>query len=211
MNHPSKLMRRVTLYRITHIENVPHILENGITHKDSADANPNFRSIGDPKMISARGSFTLRNGRTLGAYIPFHFRPRMPMLYIIQNGLKGIPGVDAEDLVYCVSSVDEIRCTGLDFMFTNGHALHSLTRHFGENDIGRIRTLVDWDAVNSKYWNPARDSDIKRRKEAEFLVLGDIPLSALIRFAVFNESARGRLREMGAEDIPIHKRTTFYF
>ena len=204
-------MRGVNLYRVTHIENVPHILENGITHKDSADANPNFRPIGSPKMINFRNTFTLRNGRTLGAYIPFHFRPRMPMLYIIQNGLNGLPGVDAENLVYCVSSVDEIRCTDLDFMFTNGHPLHSFTKQFGENDIGRIRRLIDWDAVNSKYWNSRRDYDIKRRKEAEFLVLGDIPLSALIRFAVFNESARERLREMGAVDIPVHKRTTFYF
>ena len=204
-------IKRMNLYRVTHIENIPHILDYGITHKDSVNANPNFKSIGDSELISSRNNFILRNGRPLGAYTPFHFRPRMPMLYMIQNGLNGLAQINPENLIYCVTSVDEIRCTGLDFMFTNGHALHSLTHHYDQRDISRIRTLVDWDAVNSKYWTHKGDSDIKRRKEAEFLVLGDIPFYAIIRFAAFNDEARSRLRKMGVTDTPIHKRTSFYF
>jgi hypothetical protein len=40
------------LYRMIHIENIPHILENGITHRNSTHANSNFIPMGDSSTIS---------------------------------------------------------------------------------------------------------------------------------------------------------------
>ncbi|SEA26408.1 protein of unknown function [Arachidicoccus rhizosphaerae] len=38
-------LKDVKLYRITHIDNIPHVLRYGITHKNSPNASPNFVAI----------------------------------------------------------------------------------------------------------------------------------------------------------------------
>lgn len=48
---------------MTHIENIPHILRYGITHADSAYANPSFIPIGDGSLIQTRNDFILNNGK----------------------------------------------------------------------------------------------------------------------------------------------------
>jgi hypothetical protein len=42
------------IYRMTHIENIPHILKYGITHRKSINSNPNFVNIGDLSLIENR-------------------------------------------------------------------------------------------------------------------------------------------------------------
>jgi hypothetical protein len=81
---------------MTHIENVSHIIENGITHKKSPNANSNYVAIGDISLINTRATKQIKitNGnRTqileniiLGDFIPFYFAVRMPMSYAIQHG-----------------------------------------------------------------------------------------------------------------------------
>lgn len=63
--------RKTYLFRMTHIGNIPHILNHGITHTSSANANPAFIPIGDGSLIATRNDFLLKNGRRLGEYIPF--------------------------------------------------------------------------------------------------------------------------------------------
>src|SRR5690554_470007 len=81
---------RIYLYRITHIENIPHIIQNGFTHASSPNANHDFVPIGDRSLIATRHSFMLNNGRLLGAYIPFYFGPRTPMLFVVQRGYNAV-------------------------------------------------------------------------------------------------------------------------
>lgn len=69
-------LNKTYLFRMTHIENIPHIIQNGITHSKSASANPNFTPIGDGSVIATRNNFLLDNGRRLGEYIPFYFGVR---------------------------------------------------------------------------------------------------------------------------------------
>jgi len=42
------------LYRITHIDNIPHIVSNGITLPDSPNSNANYKTIGDRSLINTR-------------------------------------------------------------------------------------------------------------------------------------------------------------
>ena len=46
-----KNINDIEIYRITHIDNIPHILKNGITHKDSLKKNLNYKNIGDISLI----------------------------------------------------------------------------------------------------------------------------------------------------------------
>lgn len=46
------------IYRMTQIDNIPHILAKGITHPSGTSANPDYVSIGDTSLIRADIPFT---------------------------------------------------------------------------------------------------------------------------------------------------------
>lgn len=147
-------------------------------------------------MISTRTSFLLGDGSELGEYIPFYFGVRMPMLYVIQKGYNSVKQLNAADIVYCVTSVKSIVDEGIDFMFTDGHAVDGFSKLFSPNKIKHIEKLVDWKAVRAKYWKDENDLDLKRRKEAEFLVKSDVPIAAIEKFIVYNAGAAAQIKAM---------------
>ncbi|OFX42229.1 MAG: hypothetical protein A2046_03935 [Bacteroidetes bacterium GWA2_30_7] len=202
-------LSKTYLYRMTHIKNIPHILKYGITHYSSFNSNPNFMPIGDCSLINSRNSFILNNGRTLGEYIPFYFGVRTPMLYVVQNGYNMVSPTPAENIVYCVTSVQKIIDLKLDFIFTNGHAIDCFTSQFTPDNIQNIDNIIDKNAVNSKYWKDDSDLDLKRRKEAEFLVLGDIASEGILGFLVYNQNAQNIMIDFGVKDV--HIKTSYYF
>ncbi|MGB4848781.1 MAG: DUF4433 domain-containing protein [Saprospiraceae bacterium] len=196
---------------MTHIVNLPHILLNGITHFTSKNANPSFVPIGDKSLISARGNFILNNGRRLGEYIPFYFGVRTPMLYVIQKGYNMVQPTHAENIVYCVSSIQNILDRDLDFIFTDGHAVDSFSTQHNKENIDDIDTLLDFEAINSRYWKDEKDLDLKRRKEAEFLVNGDVSSDDIIQYIVYNGNAKTKLISYGIEDSKIVIEPDYYF
>jgi len=204
-------LSRIFLYRMTHIKNIPHILDNGITHIASANANPDYMAIGDGSLISRRNEITLANGKSLGDYIPFYFDGRMPMLLVVQNGTNGVKSTQPQDIVYCISSVAKITECGLDYLFTDGHAVASFSSIYDSGQINNIDQLVDFNAVRVKYWRNENDLDLKRRKEAEFLVGNDIPVQAIIGYVVYNEAAKQQLLDMGIPDNKILIKSECYF
>ena len=196
---------------MTHIENIPHIIKHGITHFSSYNANPDFVSIGDRTLISTRNDFLLNNGRRLGEYIPFYFGIRTPMLYVVQNGFNMVNPTPAENIVYCITSVQKIIDQQLDFVFTNGHAVDSFSTQYTPVDIINLDNIVDRTAVMAKYWRDENDLDLKRRKEAEFLVLGDIFTEGILGFLVCNQNAQNRMIGFGVDTEKVHIKSAFYF
>lgn len=193
---------------MTHIDNVAHIHQYGITHHSSTYANPHYKPIGNVDLITKRGEYLLSNGHYLGEYIPFYFCVKSPMLYVLQK--KGL--VIPADVVYCVTSVETIIVAGLSFLFTDGHAYEKITHFYGAEDIVNIRHLVDFNAVNARQWGVSPDSmDVKRRKQAEFLVLGDIPRSAVLGFIVYNKNSWQKLVSIGIPSDQIAIRPQFYY
>jgi hypothetical protein len=196
---------------MTHIENIRHVLQYGITHFSSPNANPAFVPIGDSSIISTRSQFVLDNGRLLGEYIPFYFGARMPMLYVIQKGYNLVQPTPAHDIVYCVTTVQKIMERNLEYIFTDGHAVDSFSTQYGIESIENIDTLLDMHAINAKYWKDEKDLDLKRRKEAEFLVLGDIPATAVLGYLVYNEPAKQKLLTFGVTEAMVHIKPQSYF
>jgi len=202
---------KIYLYRMTHIENIPHILQCGITHTASLNCNPDYKPIGDASLINTRNSFKTPDGKSLGDYIPFYFGYRMPMLYVVQKGYNSVPTIAPENIVYCVSSVQRIIDLKIDFVFTDGHAVNGLSNFYTSDEIENINAIVDFQAIKAKFWRDENDLDLKRRKEAEFLVEGDIPVEAILGYVVYDEHAEKKLREMGIDAQRIIVRPTFYF
>ncbi len=200
---------KIYLFRMTHIDNIAHIYQYGITHKDSPYSNPMYKPIGDSGLISRRDVKRLSNGHKLGDYIPFYFCIRSPMLYVLTK--RNL--VKQEDIVYCVTSVAKISLLNLPFLFTDGHAFENISKFYEIGDLQNIFNLVDFRAVKASRWSDeTQDTDIKRRKQAEFLVLGDIAANAIVAFVVYNNMAKQRLLALGipAQQIYIGDHNYYY-
>ncbi|MFZ4591806.1 MAG: type II toxin-antitoxin system toxin DNA ADP-ribosyl transferase DarT [Ignavibacteria bacterium] len=199
------------IYRMTHIDNISHIVQNGITHINSPNKNPNYKNIGDISLISSRNSLILPNGRTLGEYIPFYFGKKMPMLYVIQKGYNGVSITLPEDIVYCASNVQKIVDSNIDYLFTDGHAKDGYSSFYTEKDVNSIDNIIDLAAINSRNWKHENDLDLKRRKEAEFLVGNDVPFTCLKGFIVYNKEAKDKMIQSGINEDIIFINPNDYF
>lgn len=204
-------LEKTYLFRMSHIDNIDHIWQHGITKIDSVNANKKYKPIGDGTLISTRNGFVIPNGNTLGQYIPFYFWYRMPMLLMIQTGYK-VQKVEAEDVVYLITSVAEIINHQLKFVFTDGHAnTYRLSSFYEENEIMNVESLLDFKSIKDNYWIDEKDLDKKRKKEAEFLVESDIPKTSILGFVVYNQTAKDKLIRIGIPETMIHIRTSYYF
>ena len=203
-----KTIENICLYRITHIENIPHILQYGIVHRTSSNFNNRFISIGDKSLINFRDQKSVRVGSSsiiLGNYIPFYFGVRMPMLYVIQLGGNFVDKArKAEDIVYIAVSLKHIVDNNQNFYFSDGHATDALTTFYDKSSIEQLPSIIDWEAVKCHIWSgDGVPTDIKRRKQAEFLVEGDLSPDAIVGFACYNDIAKAKLISYGVDESKI--------
>ena len=215
-------LSQVYIYRMTHIENIPHILEHGITHKDSPDANPDYISIGDVSLIDTRASrrVNVSNGKrseiygsiVLGDFIPFYFGVRMPMLYVMQLGGNYVErATPPQDIVYVACKLSDVVSSNILFYFSDGHATDNFSMFYDNSKITDLSDIIDWQSIKSSYWGGEENLDVRRKKQAEFLVANDIPVNFMAGFVCYNESAKKRLVEMGVEEGKIKIYTQAYF
>lgn len=199
---------------MTHIKNIEHILTYGITHQESINNNPNYISIGDSNLISKRKNIFAKN-KSLGSFIPFYFGTRMPMLFVIMRGANNlkydIKPMPTEEIIYCVTTVEQVIKHKLNFLFSDGHAVTDLTRFYNSSDVNNILQIVDMKAIQSKYWNDENDLDLKRRKEAEFLLANDLPPEAISGYICYNSTAKENLINLGIPEKLIAVRPNDYF
>lgn len=193
---------KICLYRMTHIDNIPHVLQYGIVHRSSPNRSSCFVSIGDKSLIDYRNTKSVFVGSktiVLGDFIPFYFGVRMPMLYVIQHGGNYVEKArKAEEIVYVVVPLKEIVESGSLYYFSDGHATDSLTTFYDANDIKELPSIIDWDAVKSRFWSgDGIETDIKRRKQAEFLVKEDLPANSIVGFVCYNDNAKSKLVSYG--------------
>lgn len=197
-------------FRITHIDNIPHILKNGLVKADSPLHDENYVPIGDPQIIGLRGDIEVK-GYRIGDYITFYLGPRSPMLYVIQHGYNGVQRVEPEKIVYCVIRLDDLINNNIDCIFTDGHAVSFLTSFYSRDKLSSINEIVKFDDVYSSQWNSEEDLDLKRRKEAELLIKNDLPVQFLRGFVVYNNKAKDFLIEKGVADNMIAVMPSYYF
>lgn len=94
-------------FRLTHIDNIQHVLSNGLVRASSPLRSDNYLPIGDSKVIKIRGNRVV-GGYRLSEYVPFYFGPRSPMLYVIQHGYNGVRKEKPENIVYCVVRINDL-------------------------------------------------------------------------------------------------------
>lgn len=100
------------------------------------------------------------------------------MLYKIHTGY-GVPQVHQRDIVYICCKLEIIAALGHPCLFTDGQANTG-----GSNEFTALADLdkLDWNVIPEQYWRDTLDDrDRERRKQAEFLVKGHIPVAPYSR------------------------------
>ncbi|MDE5829206.1 MAG: DUF4433 domain-containing protein [Duncaniella sp.] len=198
-------------FRITHIDNIPHILRFGILQASSPLCSPSFVSIGDTQVITSRKDLVINNIH-ISDCVPFYFGPRSPMLYVIQHGYNGVRRRKPEEIVYCVIRLADIISSEIECIFSNGHALSAITKFYPKDSLSDINNIIRYEDVYASKWNNNEyDIDIKRRKEAELLINDDVPTQLICGYVVYNENAKSILKSLGITDNMIHVAPQYYF
>ena len=181
---------------MTHIDNVPFIVQNGLWSKLSPVRDPNFISIGNPDIIDKRTNkfvVVIPQGGVLGEYVPFYFSGHSPMLYNITTGY-GVKKVLQKDIVFLVCDALEIVNAGIPYCFTDGNATKAISKFY--NTLYGLREL-DWPSIRATYWkNTEDDYDRVRKKMSEFLVKDHIPANLIRGIIVKNQEAEQKVTAM---------------
>lgn len=169
---------RACIFRITHIENVRWIVNNGLHCRNSRVTDPDFVTIGQPDIIDRRDGQVVgvAPGGSLSEYIPFYFTPFSPMAYKIRTG-HGVTVVPSRDIVILVASLRGLADAGVEFVYTDRHALLAAAMFLRSlDDLHRI----DWVGLRSRDFKyDVADPGKTERYQAEALVYRYLPVNLL--------------------------------
>lgn len=194
------------IFRITHIRNVPFILDHGIHCRSGGIHDPEFIAIGLPGIINRRAvhPVPIAPGGTLADYVPFYFTPWSIMLLNIKSGKN--PEVikrESEEIVIMVSSLPRLTELGRGFIFTNGHAALAESEYFSAmSDLGRI----DWTILRNRDFKRDPDNDPGKigRYQAEALVHRHVPVEALLGIVCYDQASADALtREVEQRELDL--------
>lgn len=182
----------VSIYHITHLNNLPSILQSGglLANSRLQQEQVGFRDISYEQIQDrrARTEVPCGAGGTLHDYVPFYFAPRSPMLYTINRG--NVPGCPEGQtpILHLVTTAEAIEAEQLAFAFTDGHAVVSYSEFY---DSLEDLDAIDWAIMRATMWNDTvADGDRKRRRQAEFLVHGFFPWELVAEIGVINTDIR---------------------
>lgn len=186
------------LYHITHIRNLPSILEHDGILCDNGMNSENVEHVGIAhrhiKERRGRKIVPILPGGTLADYIPFYFAPRSPMLYAIHTGYVECYSEGQDAVLHLVISMEEIIARKLPYVFTDGHAEMAISRFYNDTvDLNKI----DWEIMKATYWNDTEhDNDRSRRRQAEFLVHRFCPWNLIEQVGVINNEMADRVNDI---------------
>jgi hypothetical protein len=170
------------IYHITHLENLPSIIQAGCLWSDAQRVRQGFSTtnIGHQHIKQRRlaRSVPVAAGGTLGEYVPFNFCPRSVMLYVVHRGHQDYPGGQAR-VIHLVSSVQTAVATERPWAFTDRHADLAYANYY--TDLARL-DVIDWDVMPREQWGG--DPALKERRQAEFLVHEWFPWTAVEQIGV---------------------------
>ena len=184
---------KALIFRITHIENIPWILQNGLHCRNSGRFDPNYRDIGNPDLIGKRAHrvVPIDPGGTLSDYIPFYFTPYSPMLLNIRTGYGGLQKTPMSEIVILVSSLRKISDSGVPFLFTDRHAYLQAAEFSSDlNSLDR----VEWDLLQERDFSRDPEDPSKFEKyQAEALIHGSMPVGMLSDIACHGPNQAAQL------------------
>ena len=200
-------MSNRAIYHITHVKNLHGIIHEGRIWSDAQrlardlpSTNIGYNHIKERRM---RHRVTVAGGGTLGNYVPFNFCPRSVMLYVVKQGHENYQE-GQESIIHLVSSIHSILETNRLWFFTDRHADLGYSNQYDKLE---YLNEVDWSVMPVQYWS---DSEVKEKRQAEFLVHDWCPWKAIEVLGVISSTVAQQVQAMMAESpykpkIEIHR------
>ena len=187
-------MKIKNLYYITHIDNIPSILKNGIlSHTLINKEDIKFTPIYDKQIVSNRAKKNAPNGKSLWDFANLYFQARNPMLYrvAIENGVDNLailginPNIIKKDNVF----------------ISVGNAASSASEILpAKEGLKVIKQKEIWKIINSEWW---REEDGSKRKiMAECLVPEVVPSNFINTIYVANHKTAEKVADIIKTNFP---------
>jgi hypothetical protein len=179
---------KALIFRITHRQNLPWVLGNGLVSANSDTLDPNFTPIGNPDLIQKRRGrqIPVEPYGTLEDYVPFYFTPFSPMLLNIKTGYNGIRKRTNEEIVIIVSSLFKVRDDGVSFVFSDRHAYLQAARF--SNQL-RDLDMIDWDILQRRdFRRDPNDLGKIERYQAEALIWQRMPVTSFLGVVCYDQA-----------------------
>ena len=175
------------LYYITHIDNLPSILERGIlSHESIEEARIQPTHIYNTDIVNKRREKNTPDRKSLWSYANLYFQARNPMMYrVVHEKEKGTKNLAV------ISVAKEILQTPGVFI-TDGNAANEPTQfYFPSNGLKMLGQ--QWRIIQSEWWNSLDGS--KRKIMAECLVPNSIRPEFINSIYVADEETRVSVSE----------------
>jgi len=205
---------KALIFRITHIKNIPWILDNGLHCKNSRVNDLNFVQIGNPELILSRNqrNVPIQPCGTLSDYIPFYFTPFSMMLYNIHTGHQGIRRFPNSDIVIMISSLRDLADSNVKFVYTDRHAYLSTAQFYSSLD---HLEHIGWEILRGRdFRRDLQNPEKTDRYQAEALIHRHLAVEQLIEMVCYRESdcsiIQGQVRKYRKE-VKITARPNLYF
>ncbi len=192
------------LYYITHIENLPSILQRGILcHRRVEEEKIKFTPIYDSDIVKERRDKQLPGGRNLWDFANLYFQPRNAMLFRVVF----YSGVSKEDII--IIGIKNSILNRNDIFITTGNAASTPTKFLSGKDIQthikQIREKTD------KEWWAVEDGS-KRELMAECLVPDNISPDYISEIYVPNHNSLEKVKsKINGKNIPIIPEPELFF
>jgi O-acetyl-ADP-ribose deacetylase (regulator of RNase III) len=190
------------LFYITHIENVPSILQRGILSHDYIESNHiPFKAIYDAAIVSNRKDKATPDKGSLWEYANVYFQPRNPMMYRV------VKEKTTKELAVIGVAPEVLRLP--EVLITDGNAANGPTQ-FYRRDEGLAVLEKQWPVIQAEYWN--NEDGSKRRIMAECLVPKQIlPEHIHTIYVADHETQEAVQKLIGAAKTPVIPEPNFFF
>jgi len=188
------------LFYITHIENIPSMLQNGIlSHDQIAQQRLEHTPIYDSGIVSSRKEKII-NEESLWYYANLYFQPRNPMLYRVI--MEKSPDCIA------VVAVDKKILGTPDAYITDGNAASGPTKFYPNSEFKTIERHID--RITSLQWWTESDAT-KRQIMAECLVPERIPPEYIRAIYVSRHDLADKIRNSVTSGISVIPEPSMFF
>lgn len=172
------------LYYITHIDNIPSILEKGIlSHERIETEEIQYTHIYAEEIVTNRREIQVPDGRSLWSFANFYFQPRNPMLYRVLHE-------KSTDEIAIISVRPEI-LDRADINISTGNAAHSLSEILAAAEGKKAIHQIIKDTINVEWWR--EDDGSKRKIMAECLIPDSLSPNLIQAIYVATHKTKGRV------------------
>jgi hypothetical protein len=109
------------------------------------------------------------------------------MMYAIEKGNVPTYHGNCDELVYLVTTVEQVVRLGLPVVFTDRNAVLGVATF--SSDPARLDSMIDWPLMKATYWsNTEAEPDRRERRMAECLVFERVPWAAFHGIVTRNQA-----------------------